>query len=385
MNANVPTSINKASAEELATLHGVGATLARRIVDYRLKEGPFRGPYDLSKVQGISISLAMALSPFIDWTFESDPDVSWKPVIDSKPAWDLALFAIAGVALLLWAETSHGFRGLLDALSSYERGLWPGTINTSRAILSLLRGTVMIIGSLLFAFMAITRGATRFRLALRTFVGIAWLILFTYIGTLCVYIVHVAVYLAGAEVRFDPAAILVEFSNTLLLTLMLGSFLFAGMLHIQQLTHIRKVRYIYVISFFGILILFPVRVWLLGFKSVGEMGMVAALGVVLVYFAISALRRDASSIDSTLRVVDAILGTSNVAKNVDWATWVNIRVPDPGDQKQLLKVLQEMHPALRRDTIINVFVIGVGGWLALTAIGAVVEYLVQNWLDIFLR
>jgi len=45
--------LNKASAEELATIPGIGEALARRIVEFREKEGPFRRVEDLMKVKGI--------------------------------------------------------------------------------------------------------------------------------------------------------------------------------------------------------------------------------------------------------------------------------------------------------------------------------------------
>lgn len=47
-------NINTATAEELdARLPGIGPVLARRIVEYREKHGPFRSPEDLQNVSGI--------------------------------------------------------------------------------------------------------------------------------------------------------------------------------------------------------------------------------------------------------------------------------------------------------------------------------------------
>jgi len=45
--------LNKASTEELTTIPGVGEALARRIIEFREKEGPFRRVEDLMKVKGI--------------------------------------------------------------------------------------------------------------------------------------------------------------------------------------------------------------------------------------------------------------------------------------------------------------------------------------------
>jgi competence protein ComEA len=51
-----PTSkinLNTASAEQLATLPGVGPALAGRIVEYRQKSGSFRATKDVMNVKGI--------------------------------------------------------------------------------------------------------------------------------------------------------------------------------------------------------------------------------------------------------------------------------------------------------------------------------------------
>jgi competence protein ComEA len=46
-------NINKASAEELTQLKGVGSTYAEHIVEYREAHGPFNKPEDIMKVPGI--------------------------------------------------------------------------------------------------------------------------------------------------------------------------------------------------------------------------------------------------------------------------------------------------------------------------------------------
>ena len=46
-------NINTADAVQLATLHGVGPALAKRIVDYRKQFGKFQSPADLTAVPGI--------------------------------------------------------------------------------------------------------------------------------------------------------------------------------------------------------------------------------------------------------------------------------------------------------------------------------------------
>jgi competence protein ComEA len=46
-------NINTATVEQLATLPGVGAKLAARIVEYRQKSGGFKATQDLMNVKGV--------------------------------------------------------------------------------------------------------------------------------------------------------------------------------------------------------------------------------------------------------------------------------------------------------------------------------------------
>lgn len=60
-----PININTATAKELTKLDGVGDKLAKAIVDYRTKSGPFKAPEDLMKVKGIGEKKYAALKAMI--------------------------------------------------------------------------------------------------------------------------------------------------------------------------------------------------------------------------------------------------------------------------------------------------------------------------------
>ncbi|MBU3948499.1 MAG: helix-hairpin-helix domain-containing protein [Proteobacteria bacterium] len=49
----VKININKATVQELTKLKKVGTKVAKKIVDYREKNGPFAKPEDIMKVPGI--------------------------------------------------------------------------------------------------------------------------------------------------------------------------------------------------------------------------------------------------------------------------------------------------------------------------------------------
>jgi competence protein ComEA len=56
-------NINQASAAQLDTLPGIGATKAQAIIDYRTQNGPFLKVDDLEKVKGIGPATVEKLRP----------------------------------------------------------------------------------------------------------------------------------------------------------------------------------------------------------------------------------------------------------------------------------------------------------------------------------
>jgi len=57
--------INNAAANDFAKLPGIGPELARRIIDYRTKHGPFHRVEDLLVIRGIGPKKWKALRPYL--------------------------------------------------------------------------------------------------------------------------------------------------------------------------------------------------------------------------------------------------------------------------------------------------------------------------------
>jgi competence protein ComEA len=51
--SGVKVNVNQANAEQLMTIRGIGPVLAKRIIEFRDKNGPFKKHEDLLAVQGI--------------------------------------------------------------------------------------------------------------------------------------------------------------------------------------------------------------------------------------------------------------------------------------------------------------------------------------------
>ncbi len=72
--ATEPVNLNAATAAQLQTLPGIGASTAQRIVDYRQKNGSFKKIEELMNVKGIGEKSFLKLKPLI--TVSSDKAAS---------------------------------------------------------------------------------------------------------------------------------------------------------------------------------------------------------------------------------------------------------------------------------------------------------------------
>jgi competence protein ComEA len=63
--AKTPVDVNKASADDLTSVPGIGDSIARKIVEFREKNGPFKTVDDLLKVPGIGEKSLQKLRPYL--------------------------------------------------------------------------------------------------------------------------------------------------------------------------------------------------------------------------------------------------------------------------------------------------------------------------------
>src|SRR5262245_31083388 len=61
----VSVDVNAATEEEFVSVPGIGKSLARRIVEFRDKNGPFKQIEELMKVQGIGEKSLEKLRPYL--------------------------------------------------------------------------------------------------------------------------------------------------------------------------------------------------------------------------------------------------------------------------------------------------------------------------------
>jgi competence ComEA-like helix-hairpin-helix protein len=65
-SAPAKVDLNKATAEQLLRCPGLTLTLAKAIVEYRAKAGPFKTPEDLLKVKGMTKEILSKVNPKVE-------------------------------------------------------------------------------------------------------------------------------------------------------------------------------------------------------------------------------------------------------------------------------------------------------------------------------
>ena len=63
--ASAPVNLNTATAAQLETLPGIGAATAKRILEHRQKNGPFKKVEELMNIKGIGEKSCLKLKPLV--------------------------------------------------------------------------------------------------------------------------------------------------------------------------------------------------------------------------------------------------------------------------------------------------------------------------------
>ena len=84
LTLGLPLDLNRATAEDLDAIPGIGPALAQRIVDYRQAHGPFKKIEDLMEVSGIGPENLQKLKPYLGLG---------SPEAMAPPDWEAAMTA----------------------------------------------------------------------------------------------------------------------------------------------------------------------------------------------------------------------------------------------------------------------------------------------------
>jgi comEA protein len=82
LTLGIPMDLNRASAEDLDAIPGLGPALAQRIIDYRKVHGPFKKVEDLQEVSGIGPQNLQKLKPYLGLGSPED---------SAPPDWEAAM------------------------------------------------------------------------------------------------------------------------------------------------------------------------------------------------------------------------------------------------------------------------------------------------------
>ena len=84
LTLGLPIDLNRATAEDLDAIPGIGPALAQRIIDYRQAHGPFKKIEDLREVSGIGPQNLQKLKPYLGLG---------SPEAIAPPDWEAAMTA----------------------------------------------------------------------------------------------------------------------------------------------------------------------------------------------------------------------------------------------------------------------------------------------------
>lgn len=374
-------SINEAGESELTRLYGIGPKLARRIVAYRQANGFFTTADDLARVEGLSAELAGTLAPHIDWRVPQAP-AAWEKEREWGRTLHYTLFILMGLSyitlILLRVTWSWDFFGGELSLLLREPILSLIMTVSTTAFLGL-----RIAGSL-------TREKTREKRLNRaaflcvipmvlTTVGVATFnAIRTYNVILELNAIGLSLLAFGGQGLLHNPTVMVFIPASLMYVLTLLALVWRPALAYSNVRDL-VVDFGLSLQLLSVFVFNWVTFWDEGI-SLYISAMVFAQ-TALVIASLNPFSRRSGSV--YFQLVGVLLPSPVSRQKADtstWMSWLNNRLPDPEQQKQLRQAMDNANPPSRTRTLINLIVFGAGGWLLITSLGAIVEWAVQRWL-----
>lgn len=372
MKKNLPIKINVASVDEISELFGIGQKLARRIVEHRENNGYFHYPDDLEKVNGISKNLAITLSPVIDWEIPSQTEQTkerdWSNIF-------LAFFVGISVLWIFLNRVVPKFQMLTpyNNAPNYYVKVW---IMGSMVVLSVF----ILLALSTFVIALYSRSVNFSKRITRT----GYHLLFVAsLGLISLGVGNFAYYQFFASngwielIRDQPALSALTWAFGFLISTIPISIA----LYFPNLRTNIILAHTYDIS---LVLSSPIFAWMSwSFRSELPIIFSATFGLAGIMFALTGfnmIRSGESAFQFT--VLDSF--GEDFRKSVNksfWQTWVNTRLPDVEQQKELKNALDEIYPPSKFKSIAGAIIFGAGGWIVITAITSVVDWIIQKGLD----
>ncbi|HEX8149213.1 MAG TPA: helix-hairpin-helix domain-containing protein [Pyrinomonadaceae bacterium] len=384
--------INSDPAEKISELHGIGAVLAARIVEYRERNGYFRSPEELDKVEGVSINLARSLSPHIDWGL---PEATAAPV---KRDWGGAVFFLVGACVLLWLgirEVMRDYPGLRAEWRAVEWAAGAGKRNPaalkdfSAALLISVSGAfnIMMAALLSVAFglreVAATESGARRAIRASKMMVLSLLVGFAFLG-LGNFFYHDLYTRRGLLLFVRNKTLIAGLLTNIEVCLFFSPVLF--LLLWPAVATSRTFQRVYdwlVFTTFLTIALLSIffATFISGeFTSVVVNILLPACSVVFGILASASLIKGKSIFQVIVDLLEIQKFTSQKSQ-VNWLRWLNTHLPDPEQQMELKKALNKAYPQTRLGRVTSILVFGVGSWIALQTLSAVLQWAVGKLLD----
>jgi competence ComEA-like helix-hairpin-helix protein len=373
---NTPlVKINFDSAERIASLYAIGLSRARKIIQHRESVGPFRSPEDLAQVDGIGLDLAITLAPHIDWDV---PSAEEGPVQK-----DWGTFIASGIAILFFLPLiRYQYYNLTYSLYEHNSGVryaWAEALSTG----ALIGCFVLTIFSLIFLmFQAATDNAVRKRQYANRAIFMGGMVLLSALLMGLSILIRYQFYdRAGWAVYWGDPARFAGLLSFIVLTLFFSPLLLVilkpSLQSSYMLARVFDICTVIAAPLFAFAI-WAERDWLPKVNLI-------ALGVAGVFLGLIGFQvlRTGESMFSTIieDLIDKETLRKIAAGTKNWQTWINARLPDEDEQKELKKALEARYPPSRWRTLGGAIVLGAGSWILLTALSAVLQWFVEKGMN----